>query len=156
MVEIKPPSVEELRALGFSHPEMPRITCEQFKLMIDEGRVSADDFIMVDVRVEGFVNQHIIGSIFIPVQYSSGAPILTKTVMRSLRSLPKDRLIIFYDSGEKDTVATSMAQVLLDLNEGYDPGNIKVLWQGFNRWRELNYPFYDPEEHLLSEDQFDM
>ena len=137
--KFKPPSLKELTATGFSHPKIPRISAEQLRMMMGKG----DDFVLVDVREEGPFSQHIKGSRFIPVQYSSGAPILTKIVMLDLRFLPKDKLIIFYDSGDKDKVAASMAQVLIDLKEGYDPANIKVLWRGFDRWMELDYPYYD-------------
>jgi hypothetical protein len=148
----EPPSVAELRALGFSHPEMPRITAEQLKLLMDEGWVIPDDFVLVDTQAGasfqgGARSYHIWGcTTYITIQWSSGVPILSQTVLWQFRNLPKDKLIIFYDHGEKDESAASVAQVLLDLNEGYDPKNIKVLWQGFNRWRELGYPYYDPEK----------
>jgi hypothetical protein len=56
-----PPTVEELTAEHFTDPEIPRITCEQIKIIIDEakaagkfkgsgGMMSWDDFFIIDVR----------------------------------------------------------------------------------------------------------
>jgi len=33
-----------------------------------------------------------------------------------------------------------VAEKLLELNAGFDPNNIKVLWKGYYRWLELGYP----------------
>jgi rhodanese-related sulfurtransferase len=134
------PTVEELRAGGFSYPEIPRITCEQLKQMMDEGKVTPDDFVLVDTEGSN-VDSCIRGCKFIAAQYSSGSIILTNNILFSLRALPKDKLIVFYDNGGRDTLAGAVAQALIDLKEGYDPENVKVLWQGFDRWRELNYPY---------------
>jgi hypothetical protein len=134
------PSIKKLRDGGFSHPELPRITCEKLKLMMDGGQTSPRDFLTLDVS-ESHVDSCIFGCKFISVQYSSGSIILSNDILWSLRALPKDKLIIFYDNECNDMLAAAAAQALLDLDEGYALKNIKVLWQGFKRWRDLDYPF---------------
>ncbi|UCG54362.1 MAG: rhodanese-like domain-containing protein [Dehalococcoidia bacterium] len=82
----EPPSAEELGAQGFTLPELPRITCERLKLMMDNG----ESLIVVDTRIEFFFNMgHLPQSVVIPIQLEEGQA-------ESLLALPKDRLIIFY------------------------------------------------------------
>ena len=153
------PSVEELRAGNFSHPELPRITAEQLKPMMDEVEgwmevmeyswlMPADtNFVLVSVGGSS-VAAHIWGTtkfVSNPL-YSSGIPMLSHGDLWLLQNLPKDKLIIVYDNGGKDTNAATMVQLLLDLDEGYDLENIKILRKGLGRWKQLGYPFYDPQK----------
>ncbi|MCK5616597.1 rhodanese-like domain-containing protein [Candidatus Pacearchaeota archaeon] len=81
-----PPSPEELAAQGFVLPELPRITCDQLKQMIDNG----EPLTVVDTRLKIFFNTgHLPQSINMPFQ-----PEDKQTT--SLLTLPKDRPIIFY------------------------------------------------------------
>ena len=81
-----PPSPEELAAQNFVLPELPRITCEQLKQMMDNG----EPLVVVDTRLEFFFNMgHLPQSIDIPYQ-------LEDEQTASLLALPKDRPIIFY------------------------------------------------------------
>jgi len=81
-----PPSPEELAAQDFVLPELPRITCEQLKQMMDNG----EPLVVVDTRLEFFFNMgHLPQSIDIPFQPED------EQTARFL-ALPKDRPIIFY------------------------------------------------------------
>jgi len=81
-----PPSPEELAAQGFTLPQLPRITCEQLKQMMDNG----EPFVLVDTRIEFFFNMgHLPGSIYIPYQDEAGQA-------ANFPTLPKDKPIIFY------------------------------------------------------------
>jgi len=87
-----PPSAEELAEQGFALPEIPRITCEGLKQMMDRG----DDFVLVDTRsVEwGYNTGHLPGAISIPNQPEP--PYTEEWVTMKLEGLPTDKLIIFY------------------------------------------------------------
>ena len=86
------PSAEELAEQGFALPEIPRITCEELKQMMDRG----DDFVLVDTRsVEwGYDLGHLPGAISIPNQPEP--PYTEEWVTMKLEGLPTDKLIIFY------------------------------------------------------------
>jgi hypothetical protein len=155
---IEPPSEQELRAGGFAHPEMLRITGEQLGPMMEAvpgWLESRTDFTWQMPADTGFVlvgvgmasnSEHIWGTTkFISPNVSSGEIILSDNILWLLQSCPKDKLLIFYDSGGgKDTLTTALAQTLIDLNEGYNPQNIRILWQGLARWKELHYLYWDP------------
>jgi len=87
-----PPSAEELAEQGFALPEIPRITCEELKQMMDGG----GDFVLVDTRsVEwGYNTGHLPGAISIPNQPEP--PYTEEWVTMQLEGLPQDDLIIFY------------------------------------------------------------
>lgn len=81
-----PPSPEELAAQGFFLPELPRITCEQLKQMMDDG----ESLVVVDTRIELFFNMgHIPQSVNIIYWPDEEEP-------EGFLTLPKDRPIIFY------------------------------------------------------------
>ncbi len=81
-----PPSPEELAAQGFLLPELPRITCEQLKQMMDNG----EPLVVVDTRIELFFNmEHIPQSINITYRPDEENP-------EGFLTLPKDKPIIFY------------------------------------------------------------
>ena len=82
----EPPSIEELDAQGFFAPELPRVTCEQLKQMMDSG----EPLVVVDTRAKPlFDMEHIPHSINIPYQR-------VDEIETSLLALPKDRPIVFY------------------------------------------------------------
>ena len=87
-----PPSAEELAEQGFALPEIPRITCEELKQMMDGGV----DFVLVDTRsVEwGYNTGHLPGAISIPNQPEP--PYTEEWVTMQLEGLPQDEVIIFY------------------------------------------------------------
>ncbi len=93
-----PPSAEELAKQGFALPEIPRITCEELKQMMDRG----DDFVLVDTRSAewGYNLGHLPGAI--NIQNELVPPALPEDMeeapieLMKLMMLPKDKLIIFY------------------------------------------------------------
>jgi len=81
-----PPSPEELAAQGFLLPELPRITCEQLKQMMDNG----ESLVVVDTRIEFFFNMgHLPQSVNIIYWSDEENP-------EGFLTLPKDRPIVFY------------------------------------------------------------
>ena len=81
-----PPSPEELAAQGFLLPELPRITCEQLKQMVDNG----EPLVVVDTRMEFFFNMgHLPQSVNIIYWSDEENP-------EGFLALPKDRPIVFY------------------------------------------------------------
>lgn len=73
------------------HPELPRITAEELKNLIDK----KSDFILVDTRDSGsYSREHIKGAINIHFD-PSGDPMMRSL---TLMSLPMDKLIILYCS----------------------------------------------------------
>jgi len=134
----EPPTEEELREANFNHPEIPRVTAEQLKLMMDR----EDDFLLVDARDEmDWDSTRLRNALNIP-NVSNGL-LAQQNRMTQLQLLPKDKLIIFYGNSADDADAANLAQQLINLNAGYDPENIKVLWQGHPRWKKLRYPSKD-------------
>ncbi len=89
--EILAPSPEVLAKEGFAFPEIPRITCEELKQLIDK----EDDFVLVDTRAEiSFKGEHLKGAINIP---GTPVPPLTEQMIKTkLSMLPGDKLIVFY------------------------------------------------------------
>ena len=84
----RPPSPQELEANGFLYPELPRITAEGLKHMIDSG----EPVVVVDTRLPMFYNGgHIPESVNIPI--------VTKDDLddpQAFADLPDDRPIVFY------------------------------------------------------------
>jgi len=82
----EPPSAEELAEQGFLLPELPRMTCERLKQMMDDG----EPFVLVDTRIEFFFkNGHLPQSVNIIYWPDEEEP-------PGFLTLPKDRPIIFY------------------------------------------------------------
>lgn len=103
--------------------------------MIDRG----DSLVLVDVRNQSsYKVAHIPGAINIPLYPEK--PLTQELVADELLGLPKNMLIIFYCACPGDEESGEMAGKILSLNAGYEAANIKVLWRGYLRWRELNYP----------------
>jgi rhodanese-related sulfurtransferase len=134
------PTEEELDQTSVSYPEIPRITAEELRLIMETR--AEGDFILVDVRSEeDWDTTRLRKALNIP--NVSNDPLAQQSRMTQLQLLPKDKLIIFYGDSPDDSDAASLAQQLIDLNAGYDSENIKVLWQGHPRWKELRYPTKD-------------
>jgi rhodanese-related sulfurtransferase len=84
---LKPPSPEELDKQGFSFPELPRITCEQLKDMID----NKESLILIDTRVTLIYDMgNIPQSINIPIDMEE------IDLFDRLLMLPKDKPVIVY------------------------------------------------------------
>jgi rhodanese-related sulfurtransferase len=112
-------------------PDIPRITAEELKQMIDNG----DDFVAVDTRDGGSYGAgHIKGAV--NIYYDPTSDPMARQMM--LIALPMDRLIITYCDCTDDASSANMAEELYQL--GYDRDKIKVLSGGSLRWVELKYP----------------
>ena len=134
-LDLIPPSKEFLAERKYDFPEIPRVTCEGLKQMMDRG----DSYILVDLRFPSiYDSKHLPGAInisFFPT------PTLTQEQIDNLLlGLPKDKLIIFYCPCYGDEESAATVDKLIKMDASYATGNVKVLWKGFWRWVELGYP----------------
>jgi hypothetical protein len=89
--EMPSPTPEEVIAEELLLPEIPRITCEELKQLMDEGA----DLVLVDTRFDfSFKAGHLPGAINIP---GSALPPVTEEELEAQREqLPWDKLIVLY------------------------------------------------------------
>jgi protein-disulfide isomerase/rhodanese-related sulfurtransferase len=88
--------------------------------------------LFVDVRpLVDFSSGHIPGARHLPVE----------NVARELDTLPKDRTIVFYESGRApgDVCASSRAAGRLLLEHGFPPERVKVFQDGFAGWQKAGF-----------------
>jgi rhodanese-related sulfurtransferase len=112
-------------------PNIPRITAEELKKMIDKGEA----VVTVDTRDSGSYDAgHIKGAV--NLYYDPTSDPMTRQMM--LIALPMDKLIVTYCDCTDDASSANMAEELYQL--GYDRDKIKVLSGGSLRWVELKYP----------------
>lgn len=112
-------------------PNIPRISVEELKQMIDKGA----PMVTVDVRDGGsYEAGHIKGAV--NIYYDPTADPMDRQMM--LMALPMDKLIVTYCDCTDDASSANMAQELYKL--GYDRDKVKVLAGGSLRWVELKYP----------------
>ncbi len=112
-------------------PEIPRISVEELKKMVDDG----GDFIVVDVRDAGsYTAGHIKGAI--NIYYDSTGDPMERQMM--LMALPMDKLVVTYCDCTDDASSAMIADELYIL--GYERDKIKVLSGGSLRWVELGHP----------------
>jgi protein-disulfide isomerase/rhodanese-related sulfurtransferase/uncharacterized membrane protein len=92
--------------------------------------------VFVDVRdAQDFAAGHIAGAINIPVQ----------DIEQKWNTLPKDRLIVFYEGGERggspdDVCAFSRAAARVLLLNGFDSAKVKVYQDGLKGWKQAGLP----------------
>ena len=116
---------------GVVLPNLPRITAEELKQMIDKGT----EFVALDVRdSSSYETGHIKGAV--NIYYDPTSDPTERQMM--LMALPMDKLIVTYCDCTDDASSANMAQELYQL--GYDRDKIKVLSGGSLRWVELKYP----------------
>lgn len=112
-------------------PNIPRITVEELKQLIDKGA----DLVAVDVRDSGsYEAGHIKGAI--NIYYDPTSDPMDRQMM--LIALPMNKLIVTYCDCTDDASSANIAQELYKL--GYDRDKVKVLSGGSLRWVELKYP----------------
>jgi rhodanese-related sulfurtransferase len=112
-------------------PNLPRISAEELKQMIDKGV----DRVTVDVRDgSSYEAGHIKGAI--NIYYNPTADPMDRQMM--LIALPMDKLIVTYCDCTDDASSANIAQELYKL--GYDQDKVKILAGGSLRWIELKYP----------------
>lgn len=111
--------------------EVPRITCEELKQLIDK----EEDAVIIDTRNRGiYADEHIKGAVNIhynPSQFQMESEMI-------LSALPWDKLLVFYCDCTDDSDSALMALNLINL--GYEPDNVRALSGGWLRWKELGYP----------------
>jgi rhodanese-related sulfurtransferase len=113
------------------HPEIPRITAEELKQMIDKGT----DLVAVDVRDSGsYEAGHIKGAI--NIYYDPTSDPMDRQMM--LLALPMDKLVVTYCDCTDDASSAAIADELYKL--GYDRDKVKILSGGSLRWVERKYP----------------
>jgi len=111
--------------------EVPRITCEELKQMINKRK----NVVIIDVRMNSaYYAEHIEGAI--NIYYHPSGDQMEREIM--LSALPMDTLLVFYCDCIDDSESAIMALELMKL--GYDSDNIRALNGGFLRWKELDYP----------------
>jgi len=115
-------------------PDLPRISVEELKKMVDEDA----DIVVVDTRDGGsYAAGHIKGAI--NIHYDVTSDHMQRQMM--LIALPMDKLIVTYCDCTDDANSANVVQELYDL--GYDMDNLKVLSGGSLRWIELKYPMVE-------------
>jgi rhodanese-related sulfurtransferase len=111
--------------------EVPRITCEELKQLIDKG----EDKVIIDTRNRGsYTTEHIKGAVNIhysPSQFQMESEMI-------LSALPWNMLLVFYCDCTDDSESALMALDLINL--GYEANNVRALSGGWLRWKELGYP----------------
>jgi rhodanese-related sulfurtransferase len=113
-------------------PNLPRITAEELKQMIE----TKADVVIVDTRDNGsYESGHIKGAV--NVYYDSTGDPTDRQMM--LMALPMDKLIVTYCDCTDDKSSAGIAQELYKL--GYDKDKVKILRGGSLRWDQLKYPF---------------
>jgi rhodanese-related sulfurtransferase len=113
-------------------PNIPRVSAEELKQMIDKG---ARDFVVVDVRDSAsYEAGHIKGAI--NIYYDPTSDPMDRQMM--LLALPMDKLVITYCDCTDDASSANIAQELFKL--GFEREKTKVLGGGSLRWVELKYP----------------
>ena len=112
-------------------PDLPRISVEELKQMIDEEA----EVVILDTRDGGsYAAGHIKGAI--NIHYDVTSDPMQRQMM--LIAMPVDKLIVTYCDCTDDANSANMVQELYDL--GYDMDKLKVLSGGSLRWVELKYP----------------
>ncbi len=112
-------------------PNIPRITAEELKQLIDKGA----DLVAVDVRDSGsYETGHIKGAV--NIYYDSTSDPMDRQM--TLVALPMDKLIVTYCDCTDDASSANVAEELYKL--GYDRDKVKVLRGGSLRWVALKYP----------------
>jgi len=112
-------------------PNIPRITAEELRQMIDKGA----DLVIIDTRDSGsYEAGHIKGAI--NIYYDPTADPTERQMM--LMALPMDKLLVTYCDCTDDANSAKMADELYKL--GYDRDKLKALAGGSLKWVELKYP----------------
>jgi rhodanese-related sulfurtransferase len=111
--------------------EVPRITCEELKTMIDRNEI----LVVIDTRKSlDYQTEHIKGAI--NIYYDPSGDSMERELM--LSALPLDTLLVVYCDCIGDTESALVALELLNLR--YDLARVKALKDGLPRWRELGFP----------------
>ena len=111
--------------------EVPRLTCEELKQMIEKG----ESVVTIDVRKNNlYSGEHVKGAV--NIYYDPTGDQMDRGFI--LSALPIDKLLVFYCDCIDDSESAIMALEMMNL--GYDVDNVRALEGGYLRWKELNYP----------------
>ena len=111
-------------------PNLPRISAEDLKKMIDQ----KEDVVIVDTRDGGSYGAgHIKGAI--NIHYDVTSDPMQRQMM--LIALPMDKMVVAYCDCTDDANSAQVVQELYDL--GYELKYLRVLSGGSLRWVELKY-----------------
>jgi rhodanese-related sulfurtransferase len=111
--------------------EVPRITCEDLKRLIDKG----EKLVIIDTRTNSsYREEHIKGAI--NIYYNPGGDPVERAM--TFTALPADRPLVIYCDCTDESDSGIMAQELK--YQRYDIDDVRVLKQGFMRWKDLGYP----------------
>ncbi len=110
--------------------QVPRISCEELKGLIDRG----EKVVVIDTR-DGvsYEAEHIIGAV--NIYYDPSGNSMERDIM--LSGLPTDSMLVPYCDCEGDTTSAVMCLDLLNLC--FEADKVKALRDGIPRWRELGY-----------------
>jgi rhodanese-related sulfurtransferase len=112
-------------------PDIPRVTTEQLKQMIDKG----ESVVVIDTRDSGSYDAGHIKSA-INIYYNPTTDPTERQMM--LIALPMDKLIVTYCDCTDDANSAKLADEIYKL--GYDRDKVKVLAGGSLRWVDQKYP----------------
>lgn len=111
--------------------EVPRITCEDLKQLMDKG----EKLVIIDTRASSsYRAEHIKGAI--NIHYNPAGDPVERGM--TFTALPADRPLVIYCDCIDESDSSIMAQELK--YQRYDIDDVRVLKLGFMRWKELGYP----------------
>jgi rhodanese-related sulfurtransferase len=111
--------------------QVPRITCEELKQMIENGV----KIVVIDTRdSSSYETEHITGAV--NIYYDPSGNSMERDLM--LSGLPTDSMLVPYCDCEGDTTSAVLCLDLLNLC--FDADKVKALRDGLPRWLELRYP----------------
>ncbi len=111
--------------------EVPRITCEGLKQLMDE----TERLVIIDTRTgSSYREEHIKGAI--NLYYNPAGDPVERGM--AFTALPADRPLVIYCDCIDESDSSIMAEELK--YQRYDIEDVRVLKQGFMRWKELGYP----------------
>jgi membrane protein DedA with SNARE-associated domain/rhodanese-related sulfurtransferase len=110
--------------------QMPRISAEDLKKLIDEGH----EPLVLEVRSE-------VSRSIDPGRIPGAQEVSLENLHANLADLPRDREIITYCTCPNEASAALAAQALT--NQGFQ--KVRPLKGGFHAWRKAGYPIEEPE-----------
>jgi len=111
--------------------EVPRITCEDLKQLMDKG----EPVLIIDTRTSSSYNEEHIKGAF-NIYYNLAGDPVERAI--TFTALPADKPLVFYCDCLDESDSAMMALELK--SQRYDIDEVKALSQGFMRWKELGYP----------------
>ena len=111
--------------------DVPRITCEDLKQLMDEG----ETVVIIDTRANTSYNEEHIKGAFNIYYNPAGDPMDREMIFTAL---PSDKLLVIYCDCTDESESALMAVEIK--SQRYDIEEVRALSQGIMRWKELGYP----------------